>query len=108
MFPDKATPFSVAISYEVVTPESAEIGDADERGWTNEGEELTLGDTLATLRRYAPYDDIQDNGTRASFYEADGTHDYRTGADRRQCVHVTASPRALSRLVRYARARRYA
>jgi len=96
----------IKISYDVVTPESAEIGDFAENGWENEeGEcadpdELDVeehGSELAAVIALAV--EIIGNGVEASDYptccpghtwytEIDGETDYSDGSEKRLSYHL--------------------
>ena len=94
-----ATAFAVGVTYDVVTPESAEIGDFDETGWTQETEPLSLRDTLDVIRKHGPYE-IEHTWDGIRLTESDGSNDYRTGSNTRETVHIAASERNIARLLR--------
>lgn len=94
--------FVVGVTYDIVTPESAEDGDVAEAGWEREQEPETFRDALDTLRRYGPFDHIQHNGSHISAYGY-AEDNYRTGESTSYCVHIYASERNLDRLLKLAK-----
>jgi hypothetical protein len=111
---------TVAVTYETVTPESAEQGDfadvgfLDSHGFRNYaaalwGAEagalkarcsLTLRDALTLFgERYGPHGVESDYPT---FRQADGSQDYRTGEETRLALHLPRSASAAT----FARVRR--
>jgi hypothetical protein len=88
----------IAITYEIVTPESAEHGDAEERGWVDEEGVLIEPDvdndeTLVD----AAVKFIKNEGAMyasATFfhpgvwYSTEGDTDYRTGAEETRSFHL--------------------
>ena len=94
-----------AVTYETVTPESAEYGEADERGWILEGG--TLRDAWEVLRnagaigRHVEADSHPVRDPRwFTFYDV--SEDYATGAATSYSVHLppTVSPASRMRLAR--------
>ena len=92
------------VTYEIVTPESAEYGDAAERGFVTPGERYDDIDT-AMKQPHDAYDmslreaiglayPQEDSGSWWS--EVDGRHDYRTGAEERRSIHPPANITAAS------------
>ena len=92
------TVFEVGVTYEVVTPESAEHGEAEDRGWELEPEPMTLREALAEIDKHGPYDTIQDTHNGVIFYGADPDRNYRDGSETLRDVVVKASARNLNRL----------
>ena len=83
------------VTYEIVTPESAEHGDHAEIGFVaaggwhrNERENMTL---RTAMKLCYPQ---EDSGT--GFYEVDGRQDYRTGSFETRALHVPANITASS------------
>jgi hypothetical protein len=77
----------VRITYEVVTPESAEEGDAAERGWIDEdGTDYTVEDAIQLLQGKEPSSSHFHPGVWYS--DIDGDVDLRTGAETRQSYHL--------------------
>ena len=77
---------SFRVTYEIVTPESAEQGDAAERGYVAPGgwhqtepEELTLRQAVDLVSC------VEDAGS--CFVEADPTRDYRDGSEETRSLH---------------------
>ncbi len=98
--------FLVSRTYDVVTPESASIGDFAESGFVHEARETDLEDILSTLRsdfgcfEFNCYPVTSIRGNTVSLYETDGTENYRTGENTREALHIEASPRVIQRLIR--------
>jgi hypothetical protein len=76
------------VTYEIITPESAEHGDAEERGYVlpggwrtdDDGEaDMTLRDAM---RLAGPQEDAG-----GWWCEVDGRQNYRTGAEERRSIH---------------------
>lgn len=99
---DPAEPFSVSMTYEVVTPESAEHGDVEDRGYDYQDKRMSLSDVVREVESHGPYDEIQEmddrRGALLRLYESDGSTDYRTGAETRHQLHIRGSERAIRRL----------
>lgn len=94
------------VTYDIVTPESAEHGDAAERGfvqpggWHHELKSETFGEPAGrikdecalTLREALDLVNcgaMADGGDGDSFYEQDGREDYRTGATETRAFHIS-------------------
>lgn len=109
------------VTYDVVTPESAEECDVAEAGFVDshgrrvELEPEVCGDAAGkikdacgmTLRQALNYvSGCFDRGGGPSFYEADVRIDYHTGAEERRALHVSDSVTAasLARITRLLRA----
>ena len=74
-------------SYEIITPESAEAGEAEEQGWEDEdGTEYTVAEAIRLLRHTEPSSSRFHHGVWYS--DADGDTDYRTGAVTRYSYHL--------------------
>lgn len=89
----------IAITYEIVTPESAEIGDAEERGWIDEEGVLIEPDedndeTLVEAAAKFLRDEGATEPSSSSFHRGvwyswpDSQTDYRTGAETTQSYHL--------------------
>lgn len=111
------TPARFHVTYDLVTPRSAEAGDIADSGYVTPGQWRTStytapvrefgaihDETALTLRQAidliaAPY--LDDNGD-GSFYEIDGRMDYRTGSEERRALHAPRSitEASLARLAR--------
>lgn len=100
------------VTYDIVTPESAEQGDVAERGFCSPGgwkhddvAELSLREALsaAGFRSTSRYGaGFEDGGS--SFYTVDPDLDYRTGEDTQYAIHpppgiTQASYRRVSRIL---------
>ena len=99
-----------SITYETVTPESAEHGEADESGWIvdGHGSRVTLGDCYWALQNAGAigcYVEANENPVRAprwlTFYKVE--EDYATGAETSWSLHIPdyvsdASRRRIARL----------
>lgn len=77
----------VRISYETVTPESAEIGDAEEHGWIDE--EGTGHDVESAIRLLQGKEPSSSHFHLGIWYtDIDGDIDFRSGAETRQSYHL--------------------
>lgn len=93
-----------AITYETVTPESAEHGDAAERGWiiNGQGSRVTLGDCFWALRNAGAigcYVEASEYPVREprwlTFYKVN--EDYATGAETSWSLHFPETATAATR-----------
>ena len=94
--------FSISKTYEVITPESAEVGDAEDRGFEWEGREFTFRDLVKAIK----YDGYSETSSwplteaaarkHAPWITTEGDTDYRTGAETRYSLHLDddQNPRA--------------
>jgi hypothetical protein len=73
-------------TYEIITPESAEHGEAEERGFLSEGEEVNFRE-LADLIEDHPYASCSHVGPR-SWFTSGPDEDYRTGDVRYTSIHL--------------------
>lgn len=89
----------VSRTYEVITPESAQQGDAAERGWCFKPMFLRLRDTLNEVKRLG-YFEVSDHGNHIDLYACDPDRDDETGAETYYHVRIAAKPRALNRLLK--------
>ena len=77
---------TVSVTYDIVTPESAENGDAEERGFKVEREPWLFRDVVRWIRQHSVepscYPCRADNVLRGGVWlgETEGGIDYRTGA----------------------------
>lgn len=101
-------PFKVSKTYDVVTPESAEHGDVDDRGHDFEDEPMSLREALREIRNIGPEcgSHVTPHGGRVSIYGTDSDTDYRTGAETTHAIHVRGKDRNLKRLINAACPRR--
>lgn len=102
---DPSKPFMVGKTYEIVTPESAEHGEADEHGWVFDAEPMTLRETVREIQKLGAFEadssPVPQKGTRLTLYQSDGDVDYGTGAETREALHIKAPQNALLRLKQY-------
>lgn len=89
------------VTYEIVTPESAEIGDAEARGFVAPGGWHDDAPARMTLREALRLASPQQDCGRW-FAEEDGREDYRTGAVEARSIHPPRNITPAS----YARVRR--
>lgn len=76
----------IRTTYEVVTPESAECGDIEERGWVDaQGSEYSFRDLVALLARCEP--SASAPGPHLWVTEYDYQVDYETGAREQRNYH---------------------
>lgn len=87
-----------AVTFEIVTPESAEHGDAESRGFV--GEALTLREALRELGcGHIEADSYPlTRSTAPRWFTRYGETDYRTGADESRALHIPESITPASRL----------
>ena len=93
-----------SVTYEIVTPESAEDGDVAESGLLAHG--VTLAEAISEMGGL-PLDLAASSSyahPRVWFEERDGDTDFRTGAETRRALHLPegiteASRRRIARLV---------
>lgn len=94
----------INVTYEIVTLESAQHADADERGFVDANDnqwELpahVFGKAAAKIKNEnAMYlrnaieliGCVEDGGNGTDYYETDGRHDYQTGAEIRYALHLS-------------------
>ena len=85
--------FTLGISFDTVTQESAEEGDSADYGWSQEPAHASLRECLQAVKNMGGID-YHDG---ASFYPCDGSVDYRTGEVTRESVHVQPLTEAAER-----------
>jgi len=91
----------IKTTYEIVTPESAELGDVEESGWSNEEGESMEPDSRDTGEGITAVDKAIDffedkcvEPSSSDFHpgvwytDADSDIDYRTGAETRESYHL--------------------
>ncbi len=97
------------VSYEIVTPESSEHGDADERGWIIEATDLRGAIQLAHWTRTNRVDGVTAIETDSSpcvrprWITVQNGMEFETGANESRTLHIpdsvtTASARRIARL----------
>lgn len=81
----------IRITYEVITPESAEDGDAAERGWTDEdGEKHSVQSAIELLTRSHCVHASSSSFHAGIWYtDADPDADFETGAETSQSYHLS-------------------
>lgn len=87
------------VTYEIITPESAEEGDVDERGYEHKG--LTadsVTDMVRTLRNDGATEASSSHWHKGLWYTAYGDQDYRDGSTTNRSFHIRA-PEAVQRLI---------
>jgi hypothetical protein len=94
----------IRTTYEIVTPESAEQGDAAERGFEDEdGTAYTEAEAIDKLRGCEPSRSafsVGPNGEPHVWYtEADGSIDYSDGSERRESFHLVGFPAEVQRRI---------
>lgn len=92
------------VTYEIITPESAEHGDAEECGWVAPGGWHHDDPAPMSLREAVSLISCAEDCV-SWFAETDGRQDYRTGAEERRSLHpprniTAASYGRLKRLLR--------
>ena len=99
---DASKPFKVGKTYEIITPESAEHGDAEERGWVFDATPMTLRELIREIEELGGVEPdsspVPRKGTRLTLYESDPDTDYQTGAETREALHIRAPENAMRRL----------
>jgi hypothetical protein len=101
---DPHKPFIVAKTYEVVTPESAEYGDAEERGFEYEDTPMTLRDVMREIYELGYFEGqytstVNPKYDNITLYQgSEGDVDYQTGAETRYALHIKAPANALKRI----------
>lgn len=87
------TGLRIRVSYELITPESAEEGDVAERGWDNEeGQPMeNVREAVEWLTEHGPLEPSSSTFHHAIWYTHYGDRDYRTGNVRNLSFHVTGA-----------------
>lgn len=81
----------IKVSYDIVTPESAEQGDAAEHGWEDEsGTECNRREAVKLLTDAGSLEASSTGFHHGIWYsQTDGSEDYRTGAVKTLAYHVS-------------------
>ncbi len=95
-----ARPINRSISYEIITEASAMEGDAEERGWEQDREAVSLRD-LAYEMRQRGIEHVEGTANGLSVVHP-SDQDLRTGDYRVETTHITADAKLARRLVRLA------
>lgn len=90
--------FRLSVTYDIVTPESAEVGDHAESGFEYEPRAASLSDVLSALKEYYCFENYSESGSSLSLYCTDPSENYRTGERTYHAVHVCGSERSMMRL----------
>ena len=104
----QATPFAiVSITYDVITPESAEHGDFEESGFDTKDETMTLAELIQTIKQSGFY--IPSEGGKAPrWISTDPDINYRSGDETIRSLHIgqvfgkQPTPKQLARIYRLA------
>ena len=94
-------------TYEIVTPESAECGEADERGFDFQDEPHTFRETVAMIERFSLSMPSDSHGV-PRWITGQEEQDYRTGAWRSESLHPgrdSQSQRYWAKAIQYVRNR---
>jgi hypothetical protein len=97
--PQRYAPIRYDITYETITPESAEYGDAADRGYEQKG--LTAdsaADMVRELRYAGATDASSSHWHRGIWYTAYGDQNYRDGSHTNRSFHIKA-PEATQRAI---------
>lgn len=86
----------LARCYDIITPESASRGDFAENGFVFESREVSLRELIKEVDSLGSYE----FGSETALYSIDPEIDYRDGSERRESLHIDASPRVLARINR--------
>lgn len=96
--------FTVSKTFDLVTPESAEDGEAAESGFVFEDSRMTLREVLEESRGVWPFH-CQKTHNGLTLYRQDAEIDYRSGDSTTYALHIAASPRNIARLARFVEVR---
>jgi len=96
--------FTVSKTYDLVTYESAEDGEAAESGFVFEDSRMTLREALREIDNLGGYH-LQRDADGLTLYRQDAEIDYRSGDSTSYALHVVASPRNIARLARFVEVR---
>lgn len=83
---EHTNPKQIAVTYDVVTDESAENGDTSEAGFERFIPVDDCFDALEQLKNHGPY---QDSGDNESYYTSDAEQDYMTGDHTNRAYHLS-------------------
>lgn len=79
----------IRTTYEIITPESAEEGDAAERGWSDEeGTECTVEEAIHFFALKSVEPSSSEFHTGIWFMDAEGDTNFQTGAETRESYHL--------------------
>ena len=92
--------FAVSKTYDVVTHESAEDGEAAESGFVFEDSRMTLRETLREIDNLGGYH-LQRDADGLTLYRQDAEIDYRSGDSTTYALHVRGHRSNIDRLARF-------
>lgn len=85
----------VAITYQTVTPESAEHGDFADSGFESESEFYTFRELVEALRnRFSDYSESPGSYSARTWASEYGEPDYRTGNETTRSIHLKDKSKA--------------
>ena len=90
--------FKVNQTYQTITPESCANGDCDDQGYEFKNKQFSLRDIMYELKNQG-VENISNYNNGLDIYGWNYTSDYKTGEETQKCLHVTASNRAIKRLL---------
>lgn len=113
-------PFIYSITYDVVTPESAEQGDVADRGFEVEDEPASLRDVVSAFGKLSSIDSWEISPgfpgyrgkaphgrlARLRAYDTGEDQDYRTGETTRRAIHIYGSDANIRRLAAVLRSKK--
>lgn len=86
----KTNAFNVSVTYDTVTPESAEHGDFNESGFEIEPfYTRSINEIIDLIRSNYVYENFHSGQNYQSIYSDSYTIDYYTGEDKRVAVHIS-------------------
>jgi hypothetical protein len=91
----------IGVTYDIVTPESAEDGDVAERGWINEGIPIDgVREAIRMLKYDGPFEPSSSAFHKGVWYtESEGDTDYHTGAVETKSYHLYGFTEAEERVI---------
>lgn len=86
----------ISITYEIISPESAEEGEVADTGFVREDDEVTFGDLVRLMRVYRNPSCWPPTGATYEWLNGNYETDYRTGEERLESLHFERdnAPRA--------------
>lgn len=84
-------------TYELITQESAEQGDAEDRGFEFEDQPFTFRELVDEMRNYSETSQYPINNVEWTWLTSEPDHDYRSGDETRYSLHYSRDnkPRSL-------------
>ena len=77
----------ISRTFATITPESAEQGDFDDRGFLSEREEVTFSELVDLMREHLQPSSSGEVDNNTWFSTGFYTSDYRTATEREECIH---------------------